>query len=296
MLTFLIETDVPDPSGITRLMYAAKEMGHRVILIKRDDLILQCLVGQVGAPLVFFGSLNTIRDLQDLDRMPPPLVWCDWESLSCHTYYAKYGKYLIQEEYGFYPFAEIPRIKDFLYKTYGFKNKIFMRPDTGDKSFTGTVIGEPEFEYQYKIAQARSKNTDLCVVSKPTLIHSEYRFVIANRKVVAGSLYRIGGMLLPNKEYPEEAAALAEEIATVWSPHPIFVIDIAKLRNGEYRLMEIGMINGAGLYCCDARSIIGATAEIATRECFHVHWPYVTRDEITLEFKDGEKQNQKTLD
>lgn len=265
MINFLIEPDSPNGDNVvSRFIYSAQELGYKTLLIEHSDLDSVPLPPE-NHPLVFFGSLNMIRKLQALQLPHKPVVWCDWEALSCHNYYAHYGKYMLQKEYGFYPYKELTRLKDFLYRTYGKDDKIFIRPSTNDKVFNGEVVEDFRFDRWHELSKVYEPKPELlCVVSKPSIIHSEYRLVIANGKVVTGSQYKIGGMVqsLEGMCLPS-LIAYAEEVASVWQPHPIFVMDVATTRDDKAHVVEIGPINGAGLYKCDIRAVVQAMAEIA---------------------------------
>jgi hypothetical protein len=106
--------------------------------------------------------------------------------------------------------------------------------------------------------------TQLCVVSTPVDIKQEWRLFVADGKVVAGSLYSHNGMLCQEPYYPEEVKNFAEQMAKIWSPHPIFVMDIAETSEG-LKLCEVGSANCAGFYHSEIRPIIKAMAEIAIR-------------------------------
>ena len=265
MTTFFVETDSPNGEEvIQKFVYSAQEMGHNVVLTKERRI--EEFLDELANPLVFFGSLNMIRKLQDMNLPYRPIAWCDWNALACRTYYEHYRQFLIQTDYGFYTFRELGELTDNLYRWYGFKNKIFVRPDSGDKIFTGEVVGQPQFDYWYRMAQAYDPKPDSwCIVSKPTQIKEEYRFVLADGKVIAGSRYKIAGMFQYDGKYSDQLVKYAEEVAAVWQPHEIFVMDLAVLHDDDVKLIEIGQINGAGLYKCEIRPIVAAMAEIAER-------------------------------
>lgn len=104
------------------------------------------------------------------------------------------------------------------------------------------------------------------MVCRPIHLTGEWRLVVADGKVVAGSMYSNGGGLLTEAGYPDDAGALAELAAEKWQPHPIFVCDIARNEYGEYFIIEIGSVNVAGFYKCEIRPIVEAMAQIAERE------------------------------
>lgn len=232
------------------------------------------------APTVFYGSLNYCRDAQK--RAPKiwhPFAWNNWSAMRCQSYFAYWGKFLVSPLYGFFPYGELSRIKDFLYLTYSdfpFRplrsdaEKIFIKPDENDKLFTGQLVAMGRLEDWMGIEHSYGAidPTSLCMVAQPVKIAAEYRFIIADRKVLTGSQYRADNALELTHEYPDGAAEFAEKVAssTEWQPHPIYVMDIAKMPDGEFRLIEIGSVNCAGYYRCDIRKIIEKMSEIAVRE------------------------------
>ena len=69
--------------------------------------------------------------------------------------------------------------------------------------------------------------------------------------------------------YPKSAVNFVEKAVKEWQPHPIFIIDVAvaaKRSGSGFKIVEIGMINGAGFYDCDLRIIVEAASAIAERE------------------------------
>lgn len=264
MITFLIEDDVHD-EVTPNFVYAAQELGHTVKLTKYIPFggTVFDILEDVKGPLVFFGSLNFIRKYQEEGLPHKPFAWCDWTLFECHTYFAWYGPHLIHTRYGFYPLKEVERLKDQLYEMYGVKNKIFVKPDTNDKIFSGEVVAECQFDYWHRIALTYQPSmTQLCLVSTPTQLETEWRFIVAKGKVVAGSQYRSGGMFMPEAGYKAAAAEFAEAVAAVWQPHPVFVVDVCETRAGDMKLVEIGPVNGAGLYKCDIRAVVQAMADV----------------------------------
>jgi hypothetical protein len=165
-----------------------------------------------------------------------------------------------------YPLAEIIRQCDWLYETYGTENKVFIKPDTNDKAFTGGVVKKDLF-----LSWANHSNRfglvnpdQLCVVSTPVKIDQEWRLFIADKKVVAASLYSQFDMLCVEPGCPVEVANFAEKMAEVWNPQPIYVMDIASTPNG-LKLIEIGSANCAGFYKCELKPIVEAMAKIAEK-------------------------------
>lgn len=259
-------------SNTQKIIFIIQEMGYKVHCEKYvpfDGMDWSFL--PTDRPVVAHGSIAAIRNLLKgcNGKHFYPGAWCDWEALTCHSYYTYWGKYLLQKDYGFYPLGELPRLKDYFYKLHG--ETIFVRPDANNKEFTGEVISEKNFDVWYrKTTYNDPPATMMCVVSKPAKIEAEFRLIMADGKVVAGSKYRNEHVIDYDPYYPEAMIPFAEEVCKVWQPHPIFCLDIAETPEG-FRVIECGSVNCAGYYSANLRPIIESMAKIAEREWKDIH-------------------------
>jgi hypothetical protein len=259
-----------DSDNAHRLVYVLQEMGVEVFCDKyvpfggMDYSFLD-----PKRPVVLYGHLGCVKDVQRRRIYLSPFAWCDFDELKCSNYYAFWGKYLVQQKYAFYPLDEIARNRDFIFDTFGAVQCLFIRPDDNMKTFTGEVVKKEQFEHWWRHCRDYESGPNCpCVVSRPELIYKEWRFVIREGKVVTGSQYKSEAGLDVKPGFPDLAAAKAEEIAgsTQWQPHPIYVMDIALTADLEYRLMECGSINVAGMYASDLRKMAQAVNELLEEE------------------------------
>ena len=117
-------------------------------------------------------------------------------------------------------------------------------------------------------------DSSLAMVSFPIDIENEWRMVVADRKVITGSQYRKDREIEISGDVDKEVVEFAEKVLQIeWQPHPIFIMDVCKTSSGEYKVVEIGSVNAAGLYDCDIEKILDNTNEIAIRE-----WESVYKD------------------
>jgi hypothetical protein len=218
--------------------------------------------------VVFYGTLNLGRQLQR-QKVWVPGVYCNFKNLCCLTYFSYFGKYLLNKDYTMLPMLEIQRRRDEIFDKYGVDNCIFIRPDSGAKTFTGQVIKKEELDKDIKaFANYAAKPIDeiLLIVSSPKVIESEYRFVIIDKKVVTGSQYIKNGKIYNSKKYPVEAEELAFKIAQEkWQPDIAFTLDICK-SDGEYHLLECNSFSCSGLYKCLLEPVVKAISEAALKE------------------------------
>lgn len=250
------------------MIYAAQELGRQVFVEKYipfdDEHDLTFL--PTDRPVVFHGAIGCARSVQKRNLNLKPFAWFDFDKLCCHSYYAFWGKYLASSNYVFVPLGEIRRKADWLFEYVGADNKVFIRPDSNDKIFTGEVVAKERLEAFMNWAYTEGEiPTTLCVIGTPIEIFREWRFFIADGKVIAGSQYMDGRCLCVDPHYPEEAVDFAEEVANVWSPHPFYCLDVGSTEKG-YKVIECGSANCAGLYAAEVRPIVEAMTRIAERE------------------------------
>ena len=217
--------------------------------------------------VIFHGTLNLARQLQKQRWIPG--IYCNFNNFNCLTYYSYFGKYLLNSDYMMLPLLEIIRRKEYIYNLYGTDNSIFIRPNSGTKTFTGGIFEKERLEKEYDLlSKYAGKPVDqiLCIISSNKNIESEYRFVIINDKVISGSQYKKNDKLYESKNIDEKAWKLASKIASEkWQPDRVYTIDICK-SNNKYYLLEINSFSCSGLYKCDCKKIVKEVSKEALKE------------------------------
>jgi hypothetical protein len=255
-----------DSDNAFRLVYILEEMGIKVFCnsyIPFGEMDYSFLDSK--DTVVCYGSLNVIKDVQRRGIPLCPFAWCDFDELRCSNYLAYWGQYSAQRLYAFYPLNEIARNKEFIYKTFGKDDRLFIRPDDNMKTFTGQIVSWQMFDHWWRHCRDYEGGPNCpCLVSCPEKIEREWRLFIKEGAVITGSQYMEHGHLAPEEGFPDAVGVKAEEVikSTLWEPHPIYVMDIA-LVEGDYRLLEIGSINAAGMYKGDLKKIAKAIVEVA---------------------------------
>lgn len=240
--------------------------------------------------VVFMGSLQFARDVQKAalygvmacNPEYMPKVWHQWvPGAICDFEFFKYKHYsqYIKNELLNWPYtlcteANFFHMKDFLYSTHGNSDCIFVRPDSGFKNFTGLVVHEADFLRCYDTFDpyndAKYDSSDrLVIVSEPANILKEYRLIVVDKKVVAGSTYRVYGNLESyNVENCPEynhlvqyAEKIAEEI-----PHGCYVMDVALTQSVDYKVVELNSFSCSGMYDCDMKKVIPAVSAWAEKQ------------------------------
>lgn len=172
----------------------------------------------------------------------------------------------MHQNYLMMPYGDLLRRKDQLYKYFN-SNKLFLRPNSGNKQFTGMIVDIDDYEECIKLAGFYDVESDLLVVVSDVYdIEKEWRFVIVDKEVISGSLYRDWSspeMLSPGiitRDYvlmnshsvyekcnDENAWNAAKNCANTYDPDICYTIDVAKIDN-FYGILEVGCFSCAGMY------------------------------------------------
>ncbi len=205
---------------------------------------------------IFHGSLgNAARLKREMDWQPGSL--CDEEEFSFSSIYKKYRDFLLNRDPVFTTISEVlgsPHIMDALSNGAG---KIFARPNSPLKEFSGRVIGTKNltpshFDYGFY----HSDMSLPIVLAEFKKIGKEFRFVCITDKIVTGCEYiadgRKGGVSIDTGE----AWQFAQRIADLKMEKDLaYIIDICE-SDKELYLVETNPFSGSDLYACDATRII----------------------------------------
>lgn len=211
--------------------------------------------------VLFYGSLNLAKQIQRETSWQPG-TFCNLKNFKCQTYYCHLGEYLLNQDYIMLPLKELIRRKDYICDLFG--ANIFVRPDCGDKAFTGKVVNYHDisldaFDYGFYYED----DSILTIVSSAKKIDKEWRFVVCDHKVITGSQYKINCELEVEKGYPQDAFDFAQKIADIkWQPDSCYTIDVS-LSEGKYSILEINSFSCSGMYDCDANIIVKEVSKVA---------------------------------
>lgn len=217
-----------------------------------------------GGCVLGYGTFPFARQVR-LHRPWTPGAWCDPASLDCTSYFAHFGKFLLNRDHAVLPGVEAVRQRDLLFDTYGRGEKVFARPAGCHKVFTGRCIARDDFASA--LGPARYDLETQVVVAAPRPVRREWRLVVAGDRVVAGSQYAAERTKNVRPGCPAEVQSFAEAmLAEVrWRPDPVFMLDLCE-SEGRLRLVELSGFSCSWLYACDLRAVVAEASEAATRE------------------------------
>ena len=182
-----------------------------------------------------------------------------------------FGKYLLNTDYIMMPFGELIRRKEFIFDTLSwdvFEHKVFIRPDSGNKTFTGTVVHEDNWvDAVSKLGFYDVDPSSIVIVSETKNIGNEWRLVIIEGKVIAASKYKSYGLIKMEEGCPKDVKKFGEDMAKLYSPERCFTIDICDEKDGTYlSIVEINSFSSSGLYVCDKSAVVEAVSHAALNE------------------------------
>lgn len=215
---------------------------------------------------IFYGTIN----LRQWVKGKVSAIYCREDDLRYHVYRSKCP--IAEEKWlNGLNITTVAGLKN-MYEALGAGQDIsaFIRPDSGLKSFTGTVINSrAELDEEIRVWEYMNKTTpsELVVISPAESIVGEFRFIICNGEIVGESRYQKNGKHVENTDIPDGAKTLAEEVCKAgWHPDTIFTCDICECRGGEFKIIEFNSFACAGWYAANPLNIVKSVTEVAVAE------------------------------
>lgn len=182
------------------------------------------------------------------------------ENHDFNVYGPRYGENLLNHD------SMICTVGDSLAVKWHAGEEKFIRPCRDSKSFTGKLFTENQwFDLAgfHEIDKTEIFNEDTTIqIASPKDIQKEIRLWVVDGKVVTGSQYKLGTLILSDEKYEKDAEDFAEEMIKLFQPARAFVMDVC-LTNGKWKIVEINCINASGFYKANAQKLL-----VALEDCF----------------------------
>lgn len=258
MLTWAVQKYLSDSDSI-KILEACKANNNPVIEIE-DLKSIDKIPNDV--PTIFYGALGLTIPAKLLDKWSPGVVIND--NFDYEIWNKNWGSNCLNN-------GDVFTIEKFCEYQHYSEDYQFIRPCLDNKLFTGSVMSYQEFcdwAFAFSVIAPEALKARI-VVCKPKKITEEWRVFMVGGKVSTGGLYQRDNVA---KQEPLTADVIkfAESIAKLWSPAPIFTLDIG--RSGGYqeydesgepyidpeslRIIETGSFNSAGLYASDPVKLV----------------------------------------
>lgn len=215
---------------------------------------------------IFFGTLDAAKFLRPIAKWIPG-VYYNPTAYNCQYYYPALGDLLLNRNYMMLPFGELKRQKELLYEKFGQDRAVFIRPDRGDKTFTGKLFYKEHFDKDIeRVGYGQIEPHELVVVADPINLVQEWRLICAEGEIITGSSYKKDNLVGSEQGFPQEVQDIAEKAASLYNPDRVWCIDVGKTKGGRYCIVEVGCFSCAGLYACDREIIVKRVSKIAWDE------------------------------
>ena len=206
-----------------------------------------------GGDVIFYGAVNFINSVWEFNRQAKR--WTPGVLFSDNFDFKKWRDRYKEECLNFA--AEITTLGELEKRGYDDESLLFIRPTDDLKAFAGQVIQWKDYkawltEIDYGIPEF--KKTEI-LVGEPFGIKTEWRLFVVDGKVSSGSKYRTYHRLDQDSFVPSGVIKYAERIAQIWTPAPIFSLDIAECGD-KYYVNEIGCFHSSGFYYSDIEQIV----------------------------------------
>lgn len=226
--------------------------------------------------VICYGSIQFGDLVIDDTQYTPGILHTSDRTYDCSTYYPHFNEFLLNRPYVMLPYAELQSHKQQLYEWVGVDDVIFIRPNTGKKTFTGTAVYKERFERAIALFDVYEPDYNgICLISAPQNITREWRFFIVDGVLVTGSLYRQFSVGLGASKYQtidinkfNLAACFAQKVLdnVEWRPDRVWCLDVCQVASGNYYVLEIGSASAAGLYACDTDLLVPEINRVALEE------------------------------
>lgn len=217
-------------------------------------------------PVLAYGTTTLLKNIASSDRFFPGM-WFNEDTFKPSVWGPKFGNYWLNKE------SKVTRVDKVLSLWDNPKTPLFIRPNSDFKLFSGDVFYKYDYEKWIEhIIDDEFQNLKLdteVTISPVKTILAEWRYVIIDGKVKAGSRYKYHNRLniSSNKVDMENGAHfLATCIACQeWQPASAYIIDICETLRG-FKVIEVNCFNASGYYACNVLDIVNYASELAEKE------------------------------
>jgi hypothetical protein len=264
---WILQTNIFKEEAVDRFIECLKRLDvpyELIQIIPFDDKLPK--IESYDGPMVAYGTTTLLKNIKK-DKTIYPGMWFNEDEFKPTVWGKQYGDLWLNKIH------KCVKVKDAL-SCFTETTPLFIRPDSDFKLFTGDIFYKYDFEMWYeKIKEGYyvnlKPNTEV-ILSPVYNIFAEWRYVIIDKKVITSSMYqRNHGLNVSGNriDIDEGATKLANKISKLeYQPSEAYVIDVCKLANNVYKIIEVNCLNASGLYNCDVASIIYHASLLAEKQ------------------------------
>ena len=268
MNNWIIEKGIENEAN-TRLINSAIAAGSKVYspdFIPFRGLEIEDSVEKISSDfwdvdnIFFHGSIQACNWLNTHKSEGNPIkVFKNTEQFNCSYYYSVLGDICINSDCLFIPYGMIEQNKELLFDKFGIQDTIFIRPNSGDKVFTGQTLSVNTWDSDFKLLSAYGVELEeWCVVTYPMSIKEEARFIVSDGNLITGSVYVPYNMEVQKGSgmWGLGQIILNRINSKGYNPDKIWAMDVCWGISGAMYLLEAGAFSACGLYKCNTDLIV----------------------------------------
>ena len=273
MKTKWIIENFTDSEDYRDLIKEVKESGRDCFVIdKRNHFDFDPSGFKENDCVIVQGSIQMTKNIST--RLPNgcfPINYSSWQNYLCSTYYPKFKDLLFNDNNEFTTLKNLKENKFHFYEKFGREALIFVRPDSGEKTFQAQLIDIQDFDKFWENGiQSSANDNDILIVSTPKKINGEFRIVCSKYnggEIIASSTYQYQGKRTYIPSIPPGATEKCKEVLSVgWYPDSIFCVDIFQDGDMNFWLGELTSFSSAGLYYTNKKTLVNRVNEIVELE------------------------------
>jgi ATP-grasp domain, R2K clade family 3 len=205
-------------------------------------------------PMLFHGSLGLAAAAA---KAWSPGAFCKTDAFHCSAWYPLARRWLLHRDYRVLPASALCRMQIDIGEALGSPNALFIRPDSPLKPFSGRVLPVGSISLRALDFGFYFDDAELPVVAAPVRkVEREWRYLVVDQRVVAGSAYSAEGREPLADDPSGEPWKFAQTIAAeLPAPEAVYVLDVCAAE-GELRLLELNPFSGADLYAMDPAAVV----------------------------------------
>lgn len=261
-VTWILESDV-FPRSHTTLRDAILSAKHELIDWNDDWWLSESWPSISTSAVIFHGSLNSAARIKS-SRTWKPRSFCNASAFHCSSWYPSANDWLIHRKWRCVSAYLLVSQSDEILRSLDSTEAVFVRPDSPLKPFSGRVLQRDQVSLKALDHGFYFDDDSIPVIVAPVRrIEREWRYVIVDRSVVAGSAYEANGRVAIADDPSGHPWNFAQEIASkLTPPEPVYVLDLCESDNSLY-LLELNPFSGADLYSCKADDVVAAVSRVA---------------------------------
>lgn len=256
-VTWILEAEV-FPQSHSAMCNAVRAAQCDLLIWNDDWLVSSDRPDLSDRIVVFHGSLGNASAIRSNFTWKPG-AFCDTERFACSAWFEHAKDFLLHEHWHILPANKLIASLHPIAKLIGATDKVFVRPDCPLKPFSGRVIrvdslSLPSLDFGFYFDDERLP----VVVAPVRAISREWRYVVVNGTVVAGSAYdAVGRRAMPDSPQGESWQFAARVAQSMPAPESAYVLDICQ-SEGRMYVLELNPFSGADLYACDRFAVVNA--------------------------------------